>query len=181
MRVCRIEILPPGGDARREPQPRALALVGESAKSHVVEIVLRRDLLQARAQHRLEPWLRQGIGVDRCAKRERDRIAGRFGMAFAADDFAPPGEADRREIGIARALERMTDFVVETREGEERAARFYAGIERAQPLIASVSAGEPGAMRMGVRKRVGARRRARGHGAAISAAATRRPSDCMTL
>ena len=81
MRVRRIEILSPGGDARRKPQPRALALVGEGAKSCEVEIVLRRDLLQARVQHRLEPCLGQGIGVDRRAKRERDRVAGRFGLA----------------------------------------------------------------------------------------------------
>ena len=181
MRVGRIEILSPCRDARREPQPRAFALVGEGAKSHVVEIVLRRDLLQARVQHRLEPGLGQGIGVDRRAKRERDRIAGRFGLPFAGDDFAPPGEPYRRQIGIARALERMTDFVVEARQGEQRAARVGAGIEGAEPLIAGVSAGERGAMLSGVRERVGARRRARGHGAAISAAATRRPSDCMTL
>ena len=164
-----------------KPQARALALIGEGAKSHEVEIILRRDLLQARVEHRLEPGSGQGIGVDRRAKGKRDWVAGRFGLPFAGDDFAPPGKPDRHEIGIARALERMTDFVIETRQGEERAARVGAGIERAQPLIASVSAGERGAMLGGVRKRVGARRRARGHGAAISAAATRRPSDCMTL
>jgi hypothetical protein len=44
-----------------------------------------------------------------------------------------------------------------------------------------VSTGERGAMLGGVRKRVAARRSARSHGAAISAAATRRPSDCITL
>jgi hypothetical protein len=49
----------------------------------VVEIILRRDLLQARVQHRLEPWLGQGIGVDRRTKRECDRVARRFGLALA--------------------------------------------------------------------------------------------------
>ena len=181
MRVRRIEILSAGRDSRREPQPRALALVGEGAKSDEVEIVLRRDLLQARVQHRLEPGARQRVGVDRRAKRERDRVAGRFGLPFAGDRFAPPGEPYRRQIGIARALERVTDFVVEARQSEKRAARVCARIERAEPLIASVSAGERGAMLGGVRERVGARRTARRHGAAISAAATRRPSDCMTL
>ena len=123
----------------------------------------------------------QRIVVDRRAKRERDWVAGRFGSPFTGNRFAPPGEPHCRQIRIARALERLTDFVIETSQGEERAARAGACIERAQPLIASVRAGERGTMLGGVRKRVGARRRALGHGAAISAAATRRPSECMTL
>ena len=84
-----------------KPQARPLALVGEGAKSREVEIVLRRDLLQARVQHRLEPCSGQGIGVDRRAKRERDRVAGRFGLPFAGDRLratrqaASPSDWDR--------------------------------------------------------------------------------------
>ena len=67
MRVRRIEILPAGRDPRREPEPRALALIGESAKGDEIEIVLRRDRLQARVEHRLEPRFWQRVGVDRRA------------------------------------------------------------------------------------------------------------------
>src|ERR1700722_8872280 len=181
MRARGIEILAPGCGARSQPYSPALALVCEGAKSHEVEIVLRRDFLQARVQHRLEPCQWQRIVVDRRAKRERDWVAGRFGLSFAGDRFAPPGKPYRCQIGVACALARITDFIIETCQGEKRAACVGGGIERAQPLIPRVLAGERSAMLGGVRKRVGARRRALGHGAAISAAATRRPSDCMTL
>ena len=83
MRVRRVKIPSLRGDARRQAQARALALIGEGAKSREVEIILRRDLLQARVQHRLEPGSGQRIGVDRRAKRKRDRVAGRFGLPFA--------------------------------------------------------------------------------------------------
>ena len=156
MRFRRIEILSAGRDARRQAQARALALVGEGAKSRKVEILLRRDLLQTGVQHRLEPCQWQRIVVDRRAKRERDRVAGRFGSPFTGNRFAPPREPHRRQIWIARALERLTDFVIEARQGEKRAARFCAGIERAQPLIAGVSAGERSAM-LGRRPQAGRR------------------------
>ena len=141
-----------------EPEPRALALVGEGAERSEVEIVLRRNLLQARIQHRLEPGARQRMSLDRRAKRERDRIAGRLIRPFAADGFAPPGEPDRRQIGIARAPQRMADFRVERRERGKTAAGALVRIERAEPLIAGVSAGERGAMLGSFRERVGAPR-----------------------
>ena len=181
MRVRRIEILPAGRDPRREPEPRALALIGEGAKGDEIEIVLRRDRLQARVQHRLEPGFWQRVGVDRRAERQRDRAARRLVTPVAGDRFAPPGEPYRRQIGIARTRERVTDFRVEARERKKRVARAGVRIERGEPLIAGVSAGERGAISVGLAERAGARRTALGHGAAISAAATRRPSDCMTL
>ena len=67
MRVRRIEIPPAGRDPRRELEPRALALIGEGAKGDEIEIVLRRDRLQARVHHRLEPGFWQRVGVDRRA------------------------------------------------------------------------------------------------------------------
>ena len=76
---------PPAAIRAANRSARALALVGEGAKSGEVEIVLRRDFLQARVQHRLEPRLGQRVGVDRRAKRERDRVAGRFVPPFAGD------------------------------------------------------------------------------------------------
>ena len=158
MRVGLVEIRCAGRDSRREPEPRALALVGEGAERSEVEIVLRRNLLQARIQHRLEPGARQRVGLDRRAKRERDRIAGRFIRPFAGDGFAPPGEPDRRQIGIARAPQRMPDFRVERSERGKTAAGALVRIERAEPLIAGVSAGERGAMLGSVRERVGAPR-----------------------
>ena len=120
VRVRRIEILPAGRDPRREPEPRALALIGEGAKGDEVEIVLRRDRLQARVQHRLEPGFWQRIGVDRRAERQRDRAARRLVAPVAGDRFAPPGEPYRRQIGIARTRERVTNFRVEARERKKR-------------------------------------------------------------
>ena len=181
MRVSFIQIVPAGRDSRRQTQPRALALVGESAKSGEVEIVLRRDLLKACVEHRLEPGAGESVGVDRGAKRKRDRTAGRFFAPLADDDAAPPRKPHGGEIGVASAQERVTDLVIETRQGQESVARVFARIERAEPLIAGMGARERRAMSVGVPERVGARRTARAHGAAMSAAATRRFSDCMTL
>ena len=181
MRVRFVQIVSAGRDSRRQTQPRALALAGESAKSGEVEIVLRRDLLKASVEHRLEPGARQSVGVDRGTKRKRDRTAGRFFAPLADDDAAPPGKPHGREIGVARTHERVTDLGIETREGQESVARVFARIKRAEPLVAGMGARERRAMPVGVPERIGARRTARAHGAAMSAAATRRFSDCMTL
>ena len=148
--------LPPAAIRAARLQPRALALVGESAKRGKVEIVLRRDLLKPRVQHRLEPGAGQGVCVDRRAKRKRDRMAGRFFRPFARDDAAPPREPQGGEIRVARARERVTDFGVETRERHESVARVPARIERAEPLVAGGGARERRAMPVGLEKRVGA-------------------------
>ncbi len=116
MRVHLIQFDAPGRDQRSQPEPRALALAGEGAKRGEVEIVLRRDLLQARIQHRLEPGGGQRIDVDRSGERERDRIARCFFPSFASDGAAPPCKPDRRQIGIASACVRLTDLVIERRE-----------------------------------------------------------------
>ena len=75
----------------------------------------------------------------------------------------------------------MPDLVVERRERVESVARARLRIERAKPLIAVLGARERRAIPVGLAERVVARRTAADHGAAISAAATRRLSDCMTL
>ena len=124
---------------------------------------------------------RQRVALDRGGKRERDGIAGRFVLPLAGDGAAPPGEPHRREIGIARARERMPDLVVERRERVESVAALASRIERAKPLIAVLSARQRRAIPVGLAERVVAARTAAAHGAAISAAATRRLSDCMTL
>jgi hypothetical protein len=75
----------------------------------------------------------------------------------------------------------MTNFMIERRERVERIARACFRIERAEPLIATLSARQRRAISVGRAERAGVRRSARAHVAAISAAATRRFSDCMTL
>ena len=181
VRVRLIQFDAAGRDQRREPQPRALAFIGESPKCREVEIVLRRDLLEAGVQHRLEPDAGKRIGVDRGGKRERDRAAGRLVLPFAANDPAPPGKPHRREIGIARAQVRLTDFVIESGQRAKSVARALARVERADPLIAGLTACERGAISVGLVERAVAQWTAGAHGVAISAAATRRFSDCMTL
>ena len=90
MRVRFVHIVSVGRDSRRQTQPRALAFAGESAKSGKIEIVLRRDLLKACVDHRLEPGGLQIVGVDRSTQRKRDRTAGRF-FAPLASCLGPPG------------------------------------------------------------------------------------------
>ena len=182
MRVRRVEVAPSGGDAATASRSRApFALAGEGLEGGESEVVLRRHLLQPRVEHRLEPVARQREGVDGGAKRERDRIACGFLVPLAANGAAPPGEPQRRQIGIARAPTRLADFVIEACERQQSVAGLGRRVERAEPLVAGVGAGELGAMLSGFRQRRGAERTGRGHGAAISAAATRRSSDCMTL
>ena len=181
MRASVVEVVSAGRNLRGQAQPLSFSLRGIGLEGDEVEIVLRRHLLQPRVDHRLEPLARQGEGVDGRAKRERDRIAGGFVVALAARDFAPPREPDRREIGIARAKARLTDFIIEACERYERVAGGWRCVERAQPLIAGVFAREAAAIFVGFRQRAAAGRAAVGHGAAIRAAATRRSSDRMTL
>ena len=181
MRVRLVQLDAAGRDQRRERQPRALALVSESAERGEVEIVLRRDLLQARVQHRREPGAGKRVSLDRGGKSERDRAPCRFVGTLAGDNSAPPGEPHRREIGIAGASERLADFVIERRKSVESVARAWRRIERAKPLIAALSVRQRGAISVGLIERALAFRTARAHGAAIRAAATRRFSDCMTL
>ena len=181
MRVRLIQFDAAGRDQRSQPEPRALALAGEGAEGGEVEIVLRRDLLQARIQHRLEPGAGQRIELDGGGKRERNRIAGRFVRALAGDRLAPPGKPHRRQSGIARAFRRLSDLVVERSQRAKRVARNRPRVERAKPLIAIVSAREGGAISAGLAERAVVQRTAPVHGVAISAAATRRFSDCMTL
>ena len=84
MRFARVEVAAPCRDLRGETQPRPFALAGIGLEGDEVEIVLRRDLLEPRVEHRLEPIARQRESVDRGAERERDRASRRLRVALAA-------------------------------------------------------------------------------------------------
>ena len=131
MHARRIEDGASRRDLRRQPQPRAFALLGISLEGDQVEILLRRDLLQPRVEHRLRPCAGQRERLEGCAERERDRAAGRFPVALGVDDSAPPGEPDRRKIGVASANSGLTDFIVEARQRQKPVARARARVEGA--------------------------------------------------
>ena len=124
---------------------------------------------------------RQRERLDRGAERERDRTACGLAFALAERRLAPPGDPDRRQIGIAGARARLPDLVIEAGEGEERVPARRRRVERAEPLVARVCPRQRGAMPVSLRQRLGADRGRRRHGVAIRTAATRRSSDCMTL
>ncbi len=164
------------GDPRRQTQARALAFVRVGGEGVEREILLRRKLLKPRVDHRLDVGEGQREGFDGCAERQSDGIARRLFGALAAERLAPPGEPHRRQIGVARAKARLAQFVIEGGKRDQRVAAGRRGIERAEPFVARVFAHERGAIGVGFLKRAGC-----AHGAAMSAAATRRPSSCITL
>ena len=181
MSLGRVEIGSAGRDARRELQARPFAAGGVTLERGERERVRRRDLDQPRLRHRLDQRGRQRKRLDRGAQREQYRTA--CGLAFAAAErrLAPPGDPDRREIGVAGTRARLPDLVIEAGEGVERVAARSRRVERAEPLVAGVCPRQRGAVPISLRQRLGAGRGRRRHGAAIRTAATRRSSDCMTL
>ena len=84
-------------------QPRPFAVGGVSLEGGEGEVVRRRDFGQPRVRHRLDQLGRQRERLDRGASASSDRAA--CGLAFASAErrLAPPGDPDRRQIGVAGA------------------------------------------------------------------------------
>ena len=171
-----VVLAPACGYARGEAQAGALALIGEILEGMEGEIVLRLKLLQPGVEHGFEIAQRQRVSLYGGGERKHHRIARPFLTPVAQQDFAPPREAHRHEVRVASAKAGLPDFIVEGGERDQRIAPFGRRIKGAEPFVAGVFADERRAIGVGLRERVEA-----AHGAAISAAATRRPSSCMML
>ena len=180
--VCRRGRGPPAAIRDGETQPRAFALVGVVLEGVQGEIVLRRDLLQA--ARRSSPRVGRAAGRRRRSPQRSASVTGSPAASSRARRAATSRhQASRIAARLGSRARKRAWPDLDSRSSRAPAARRgRAGrrIERAEPLIAGMFARERGAIygRPPARQRRTGRR---GHGAAISAAATRRPSDRMTL